>query len=57
MPLPLARLDHVQASVDYRYTTQSVVGYRHGHQDFSGRHHGLWSAIVRSRRQRGKGMT
>jgi hypothetical protein len=31
----------MHASVDRRYTSQSVVGDRHDHQDFSGQHHDL----------------
>jgi hypothetical protein len=33
----------MQASVDRRYTTQGVIGYRHDHRD-SGQHHDLWGA-------------
>src|SRR5438132_13352801 len=44
---PAPSIDHVQASVDRLHTTQSVVGYRHDHQDFSGQHHDL-SASARS---------
>src|SRR2546425_2882520 len=33
---PALSIDHMQASVGRRDTTQSVVGYRHDHQDFSG---------------------
>src|SRR5258705_12913804 len=38
---PAPSIDHMQASLDRRDTTQSVVGYRHDHQDFSGQHHDL----------------
>jgi hypothetical protein len=31
----------MQASVDRRYTAQSIVEYRHDHQDFSVQHHDL----------------
>src|SRR5438094_8140709 len=33
---PAPSIDHMQASVERRYTAQRVVGYRHDHQDFSG---------------------
>jgi hypothetical protein len=36
----------MQASVDRRDTTQSVVGYRHDHQDFSGQHHDLSGCVL-----------
>src|SRR5439155_23644306 len=38
---PAPSIDHMQASVDRRDTTQSIVGHRHDHQDFSGQHHDL----------------
>src|SRR5712692_1242164 len=38
---PAPSIVHMQASVDRRYTIQSVVGDRHDHQDFSGQHHAL----------------
>src|SRR5712664_2944825 len=53
---PAPSIDHMQASVDRRHTTQSVVGYRHDHQNFSGQHHDLSASargglliLVRSR--------
>src|SRR2546425_11686682 len=38
---PAPSIDHMQAAVDRPHTTQSVVGYGHDHQHFSGQHHDL----------------
>src|SRR5439155_9071316 len=52
---PAPRIDHVQASVDRRDTTQRVVGNRHDHEDFSGQRHDLsGTRLSRGRRERGK---
>src|SRR5437870_13890134 len=39
---PAPSIDHMQASVKRRDTTQRFVGYRYNHQDFSGQHHDLF---------------
>src|SRR5438552_6904448 len=48
---PAPSIDHVQASVDGRDTTQGVVGNRHRHQDFSGQHLSP-ASVPRKRRPR-----
>src|SRR3989442_8492887 len=39
---PAPSIDHMQASVERRDTTQRFVGYRYNHEDFSGQHHDLF---------------
>src|SRR5712691_4027485 len=42
---PAPSIDHMQASVDCRDTTQRVVGYRHDHEDFFAHRHGPQSTV------------